>query len=107
MPVARSRNGWGRVQGSGFGVQGRVQGSGFRVRIIVVIFVSIFVDNDRDNDYDNDVRPVDDYGDDYGLRGEALASSTVIVAVIVNRNGAGLLECPILAGASGFFGISH
>jgi len=28
---------------------------------------------------------VDDYGDDYGLRGEILQSSTVVVAVVVHR----------------------
>ena len=30
---------------------------------------------------------VDDDGDDYGLRGETLQSSTVVVAVVVHRNG--------------------
>jgi hypothetical protein len=30
---------------------------------------------------------VDDDGDDYGLRGESSQSSTVIVAVVVHRNG--------------------
>jgi hypothetical protein len=28
---------------------------------------------------------VDDYGDDYGLRVERIAASTVVVAVVVNR----------------------
>ena len=41
----------------------------------------------RDNDRDNDGRSVDEYGDDYGLRGEAEQSSTVIVAVRVHRKG--------------------
>jgi hypothetical protein len=30
---------------------------------------------------------VDDYGDDYGLRGESFQSSAVVVAVIVDREG--------------------
>ena len=30
--------------------------------------------------------PVDDYGDDYGLRGDCFDSFTVVVAVVVNRN---------------------
>ena len=35
--------------------------------LVLSIVVAIVVDKDRDKD----VRPVDDYGDDYGLRGEA------------------------------------
>jgi|LakMenE01Jun11ns_1017448.scaffolds.fasta_scaffold9063766_2 hypothetical protein len=50
-----SNRGWGRQTPR----NGR-QGTGFGVQIVV------------DKDYDNDGRPVDDYGDDYGLRGEAL-----------------------------------
>ena len=45
-----------------------------------MIGTTISGDNDRDNDCDNDGRSVDDYGDDYGLRGEAEQSSTVLVA---------------------------